>query len=1344
MSAEEARARSSSILSQEFPDAPTTGPDPSRRTSMQLGQVVSSGNAGDLHISQRQSFGDTSAAHEDLGLLAGAHAGRESGWEACSDDEPIQPEPIQPSRFRTNSIGDLDHLKLDSIQLEARTQVEWKSRRFSPDKSLHVTRITGPQELLDKFAEHNLFSPVCKLSPLAHVNLPVSVRVRSHIPEEGSFFAFVYPASFTNEMAQEAQVSEETMHRLDLNDPQISLCLLGGFAYFDESGFPLVVNSIVGAEGKSESRSDHSFESANFAGGLDFKAGGWPLGEVAHRVLREEGRLVDVTFPPLRKLGAQSFGWIHPLEFKGEHLGEMRADFGAFVYTDEEKGGGKGRYFPVSVLSAEADRQELERRVDYAMELMKPPSERMTSPRSPAMKATTTTTTADGVSPAPSSLKGRLYAWTPGSRQSHLTQSSSENVYGAALAIKDRALDTRRVERVMMMVSTVGNVELVQRLLAKQPSLVNAADEEGYTPLIRAAMGGHTKLVEHLLDKGADVCRYVVKSKDAKKKKRTAMTLALRAKNFESALALLEPLFQVAPGRALLDAVEIAGAAGREASHLRNVDPSRSHELRRVSREAELKAAGLLSLLPPAQLRAVLCTELGEQALARAVIGECKQLLGLPELQTWLAREWRGDLFTVVVTGQAEPPWGASVRLSGSRRLCLLALTLLLVVPANLLVLPLVAAVPPIGLAVRTMLSRIGPCCAPRHSAAAKHGYSEYLGVEWEALYLLELPSLKFFSATLLNVALSAALTTLPPPSTPDDDGRTVGSYLSELSAALRGAASSYVGRVVDASLDDGGTNVTATGGVATGDLVFGDAGPSALWHEALLDAPEVAWPALPQVGWQQSASVLLVWLASAVWYALVEFLEHGLMAMRLWSADPLNLLELPSLVLAAASLAVPLAAGVGMGDGGGGGGGGGGVGDDDDDDGAIEPHSLREQSKVLLAAALLLLWSAQTLRLLSMLPDIGPLVLMFFKMLRDVVMWLVLVGALVLAFAASFHTIFKGTKASLDGDCEGLEVEIGSGVSRSIWVLIKQLLGTDPVLDCLEETAYSLMSTGLLGLYLILAVIMLVNMLIAMMAKTFDVVWESQALNYQFVFARTVLSWADKPATPPPLLLLTVPYQAATTVLCAPARVIERLCGRKKERRHSRFRSGRLGDAAPFVPLVDEDGGGESPRGGGGSGGEVAEEPSSPARRASWLDCAWCCLGGGGEAAKEPSTPAPHARGLDDEVRTPRQLKAQVREFVENHMEDDGAEERWRKTQAATLAKLARDQEKALARLEDKLERALKAKSATAPSYGAVSSIPSLAGSLQPSPNTKPSPRSRGSVLHSKATQKAALGSPS
>ena len=404
---------------------------------------------------------------------------------------------------------------------------------------------------------------------------------------------------------------------------------------------------------------------------------------------------VDVTFPPLRRLGAQSFGWIHPLEFREAHLGEKRADFGAFVYTSERDGAGKGRYFPVSVLSAEAggrmakvafwagayrataassdcvrrleaalrareegpgtsdhrgkrwlfshkppkltfslrlaiqaDRLELERRVSYAMDLMRPSSPNpnpnpkyamdLMRPPPPSEQRPTTApvasaspsrppTTADGLSPMPQDVSGRLKRLScaaqpppsspspppPSHRRGESTSSSSPSpspspstskggLLGAVAAIRE--VDARhraKVVRVLLMVSTVGDVGFVARLLdaqvvmpplqcsflshlssrpssclssrlsshlssrlfsrlfsrlssrllssrllysrllsshpisspaqslsllERQPSLVNAADEEGYTPLIRAAMGGHTALVEFLLDRGADPC----------------------------------------------------------------------------------------------------------------------------------------------------------------------------------------------------------------------------------------------------------------------------------------------------------------------------------------------------------------------------------------------------------------------------------------------------------------------------------------------------------------------------------------------------------------------------------------------------------------------------------------------------------------------------------------------------------------------------------------------------------------------------------------------------------------------------------------------------------------------
>ncbi|KAI4887541.1 hypothetical protein NFI96_017122 [Prochilodus magdalenae] len=45
----------------------------------------------------------------------------------------------------------------------------------------------------------------------------------------------------------------------------------------------------------------------------------------------------------------------------------------------------------------------------------------------------------------------------------------------------------------------------VRRLLELDPSLVNCRDDDGYTPLHRAAYGGHLSVVSALLDGGADL-----------------------------------------------------------------------------------------------------------------------------------------------------------------------------------------------------------------------------------------------------------------------------------------------------------------------------------------------------------------------------------------------------------------------------------------------------------------------------------------------------------------------------------------------------------------------------------------------------------------------------------------------------------------------------------------------------------------------------------------------------------------------------------------------------------------------------------------------------------------------
>ena len=53
--------------------------------------------------------------------------------------------------------------------------------------------------------------------------------------------------------------------------------------------------------------------------------------------------------------------------------------------------------------------------------------------------------------------------------------------------------------------SAIGDLERVQALVKQFPESVNAYSPDGFYPLGLAAFFGHRKLVEYLLDAGADV-----------------------------------------------------------------------------------------------------------------------------------------------------------------------------------------------------------------------------------------------------------------------------------------------------------------------------------------------------------------------------------------------------------------------------------------------------------------------------------------------------------------------------------------------------------------------------------------------------------------------------------------------------------------------------------------------------------------------------------------------------------------------------------------------------------------------------------------------------------------------
>ena len=59
---------------------------------------------------------------------------------------------------------------------------------------------------------------------------------------------------------------------------------------------------------------------------------------------------------------------------------------------------------------------------------------------------------------------------------------------------------------------------------------------------------------------------------------------------------------------------------------------------------------------------------------------------------------------------------------------------------------------------------------------------------------------------------------------------------------------------------------------------------------------------------------------------------------------------------------------------------------------------------------------------------------------------------------------------------------------------------------------------------YLLLAVLLGTNMLIALMAKTFDVIYEQQGVNFMYLRARTCMSWDEAPLVCSPIIILAWP----------------------------------------------------------------------------------------------------------------------------------------------------------------------------------------------------------------------------
>ena len=205
----------------------------------------------------------------------------------------------------------------------------------------------------------------------------------------------------------------------------------------------------------------------------------------------------------------------------------------------------------------------------------------------------------------------------------------------------------------------------------------------------------------------------------------------------------------------------------------------------------------------------------------------------------------------------------------------------------------------------------------------------------------------------------------------------------------------------------------------------------------------------------------------------------------------------------------------------------------------AVQPSSA---TRILLSCAAALLWG-RMLRVLLILPKKGPYVLMVFRMMDDVFNFVVILFFFILVFSAAFSKLYEPdpstrnlpspltsswTLASSDASCVDYFASWYVGI---VYLIENSVTGGD-FFECVRNTPEVAITAWILSLvYFFFVALLLLNMLIAMMAKTFDNVAEAQAMNYTFLMAQMTVTIDQQPPTPPPLYVLMIPYDCVNAL---------------------------------------------------------------------------------------------------------------------------------------------------------------------------------------------------------------------
>ena len=208
-----------------------------------------------------------------------------------------------------------------------------------------------------------------------------------------------------------------------------------------------------------------------------------------------------------------------------------------------------------------------------------------------------------------------------------------------------------------------------------------------------------------------------------------------------------------------------------------------------------------------------------------------------------------------------------------------------------------------------------------------------------------------------------------------------------------------------------------------------------------------------------------------------------------------------------------------------------------------------------------LLLFGWRMLRVMAMLPSMGPLILTVNSMLGDVARWLLVQLILVSGYTAAFYALFGSPDADGSTRFVGWEenacetVRIGENqvldghfptaatpsgtLILTFWRVAEQFLSEEADMECVRQYSREPVATSILMMsFQAISAIMMINMLIAMMAKTFDDITTESAVNFTYLRSRVVLEWVERHPSPPPFTLITLASRVVAAAF-APCRLI-------------------------------------------------------------------------------------------------------------------------------------------------------------------------------------------------------------